>query len=747
MNKTPMLLGFALAGCIGFANGLSATETFPKTAPGPFVNPFDRAAKPASARQLRALITDAPPAPSAVLELNQNDLQRIRDHNRSRGSRTPVQIGTVKPVNLKAMAVGNARASADGQLVWMMTLDAHNSGGVRLELRDMDLPEQAKLYLSNDAGDLIGPYTGHHDSLWTHTISGERLYFYLVHPDAEAAQARALHFTVAQALLIEPRHSGFCPDNAPCIQDASCFAAQDWPAIEDARKAVAQISIIDGRGGYICSGGLIGDTNPGSFKPYFLTANHCVPNERVARTLETHFHFRTSSCNGPCYLPGQPSTLGASLLHTSRSDDHSLLLLHEDPPAGSVLLGWTDNPVAFSAGEMLYRLSHPNESPQAFSKHEVSLSVSPCLGLPRGAYIYSQDRIGAIEDGSSGAPALNSRGQVVGQLFGNCGTRASLNNVCDAVNNSTVDGAFANYFAEIARWLDPPRHEDGANAFMLWRNSSGNLATWAVAGLEIGAEQTLPTVANAWQIAFTADFDGNGGSDLLWRNSASGEVSIWLMAGIAPSAGKILNTIGLDWRIAGAGDFNGDGHADILWHNTNGTVVIWFMRGFDLIGGGEVTRMDPAWQIIGAADFNGDGHADILWRDHTGLLAVWEMNGINPIRSGFLPALSADWRATTADFNGNGKADILWTSTSGGNAIWLMDGSRILGGGLLGINTPSWTAVGAQDVNSDGKADILWGNANGEYATWLMDGLTTTAGTVGNGPGAGWTLTNIGTLP
>ena len=41
----------------------------------------------------------------------------------------------------------------------------------------------------------------------------------------------------------------------------------------------------------------------------------------------------------------------------------------------------------------------------------------------------------------------------MGQLSGACGT--NLDDVCDADNNATVDGAFAAYFDQVAQFLDP----------------------------------------------------------------------------------------------------------------------------------------------------------------------------------------------------------------------------------------------------------------------------------------------------
>ena len=56
-------------------------------------------------------------------------------------------------------------------------------------------------------------------------------------------------------------------------------------------------------------------------------------------------------------------------------------------------------------------------------------------------------------EGSSGAPVLDSSGRVVGQLTGACGF--NLNDVCDSVNNATVDGALHAYYADVEAYLDP----------------------------------------------------------------------------------------------------------------------------------------------------------------------------------------------------------------------------------------------------------------------------------------------------
>jgi len=45
------------------------------------------------------------------------------------------------------------------------------------------------------------------------------------------------------------------------------------------------------------------------------------------------------------------------------------------------------------------------------------------------------------------------------------------------------------------------------------------------------------------------------------------------------SSGPSIGQIPLTWAIVGTGDFNGDGKSDILWRDSSGNVAMWFMNG------------------------------------------------------------------------------------------------------------------------------------------------------------------------
>src|SRR5437763_8432086 len=115
-----------------------------------------------------------------------------------------------------------------------------------------------------------------------------------------------------------------------------------------------------------------------------------------------------------------------------------------------------------------------------------------------------------------------------------------------------------------------------------------------------------------WQVAGIGDFDGDGKDDILWHNAVTGENYIYFMDGksIKPSEGYLRTVADTRWQIAGVGDFDGDGKSDILWRNSStGENYLYPMNGLAIkpTEGYLRTVADTRWQIAGVGDFNGDG--------------------------------------------------------------------------------------------------------------------------------------------
>ena len=362
------------------------------------------------------------------------------------------------------MQHGALERAADGGYVYTTELSSPGAVALRVQFAGFSLPAGTAMYLYNDEGQVFGPYSGRgplgNGEFDSNTLSGDTVTLQLRHTGPASDRAlRDTRFRIVGLGHIRPRFmAGECGYNADCVTNAKCDSNN---AVADAENAVAHMLYRSGRSYYICSGGLINDSDDTNNLPLFLTANHCISKGREAGSLEAFFKFASNNCGDTSLCEASYAslrdsfdrTLGASIVSTGNAADYTLLRLSEAAPAGSAFLGWNEAPVAFSDGEVLHRISHPQGAPQSYSSHVVDVTAGQCQSWPRGDRIYSRDVVGATEGGSSGSPVVNSAGEIVGQLSGACGT--NLNDNCDAQNNATVDGAFAAYFGEVESFLAP----------------------------------------------------------------------------------------------------------------------------------------------------------------------------------------------------------------------------------------------------------------------------------------------------
>jgi len=478
--------------------GLAAPPAFdfalgPQANPETVGTPRDPSVRTLEMRELQKRLT-AGQVPQALLEpvvvrLTAAERHQIDDPGRVERK---YLVGVAKPVGTTVnfsparalgkrtagLSVGAARGTGDAGFVWTAAVKVPGATALRVHLTGVDLPSGAELYVYNLAGQAFGPYTGRgplgDGGLHTNTVFGEQLLLQVSSPaGAERAPRLTLEAVgVMGARFVAPRFgpegafdlndldalakaSNLCAINANCVVNAAC---QSSGAVNTAQDAVASILFQSGANFFICTGGLIADTVTTSVIPYFLTAHHCISSSGEASSMETYFDYATTCSSPNCTQPynNNGDTIGATIKATGSSSDYSLLQLSSTPatPDGvATYLGWLSTPVANTNNLGLFRISHPKGSPQAYTEGVVDTSKPTCQSLPRGSFIYSRDTLGATEGGSSGSPVVNSSGQIVGQLYGACGT--NLNDVCDAAHNATVDGAFAASYPNLAAFLNP----------------------------------------------------------------------------------------------------------------------------------------------------------------------------------------------------------------------------------------------------------------------------------------------------
>ena len=283
---------------------------------------------------------------------------------------------------------------------------------------------------------------------------------------------------------------------------------------------------------------------------------------------------------------------------------------------------------------------------------------------------------------------------------------------------------------------------------ILWRNANGAVSTWQASGTPVGS-QLQGGVFNgyadpSWKIVETGDFNGDLVSDILWRNQ-NGEVAIWHgngNGGFASDYGHPI--VGTQWKIAAVGDLNGDGKDDLLWRHDGGAVSAWYSTGSGFAEAAyNHAPVGTSWKIDGLADFNGDGRADILWRNDDGNLSIWTNTANGFAEASYAnSSVGRDWHiAGLADFNGDGKDDILWRHDNGSISIWRSNGNgfdqAVYNNSSVGND---WHIVMVGDFNNDGKADLLWKNDGGAVSTWESTGSGFNVAVANGFVGSGWNV-------
>lgn len=324
--------------------------------------------------------------------------------------------------------------------------------------------------------------------------------------------------------------------------------------------------------------------------------------------------------------------------------------------------------------------------------------------------------------------AYGDAGQTPYRLFSNpnlttCGTPASACGVANSADNArslnqTIP-VVAQFRATVVPFRGTANDFDGdGRSDVLWRNSStaGNVI-WKTANSS--TQQHVYSLNAPWTVVGIGDFDGDGKADILWRNLTTGANAIW-KSGNATTQ-QTISSVATYWKVVGIGDFDGDGKSDILWRNGSNN-TIW--KGGVASSQQAVGKLDAVWRVAGIADFNGDGRSDILWRNpNTGANVIWRSASSSSTQA--VTSVATYWFvAGVGDFNGDGNADILWrnSSSAGSNVIWR---SAIATQQQSVSSVASyWKVVDIGDYDGDGNADILWRNASNS-TIWKSANATT----------------------
>lgn len=252
---------------------------------------------------------------------------------------------------------------------------------------------------------------------------------------------------------------------------------------------------------------------------------------------------------------------------------------------------------------------------------------------------------------------------------------------------------------------------------IFWRNQGDgrNILWWAGS---YNSQADAGAVSNlAWEVVGAGDFDGDGKSDLFWRNRTSGENIVW-PSGATAQKKYVTSVVTQAWKVAATGDFDGDGEFDIFWRNaSNGQNIIWWSGDYATQTAEQVVSV--AWKVVGAGDFDGDGKTDLFWRNTStgGNIIWWSGRYTGFIDRQALP--DQNWEVVaTGDFDGDGNFDVFWRNRSTGqNTIWWS--SRYKTRVDEAVVPVEWKVVASGDYDGDGEFDLFWRNSStGANIVW-----------------------------
>jgi hypothetical protein len=259
---------------------------------------------------------------------------------------------------------------------------------------------------------------------------------------------------------------------------------------------------------------------------------------------------------------------------------------------------------------------------------------------------------------------------------------------------------------------------NGSSELQIWFMNSDNSLRESKSVVLSSAPTTAFGVPDAFQIQRLEDFDGDGKTDILFRQTAANSVVLWKMDGATVNLGLSQNFTRFDpsFEIFGTGDFDNNGIRDILFRNPNaggGVVVVWLL--------------DSTLKLIEApaGQTNGPSQSGLLkFQGNSPILtAEWKMLGVTD----FNKTIGGVTTSSQAD----DKDDLLFLNQNTGQLVsWLMNGSEIQSGGFI-LNgavisgTPGgFDFVGLGDFNGDQNSDMLWRpkSKSGALVAWQMEG-------------------------
>lgn len=389
------------------------------------------------------------------------DAQKLIDEDKlNKGIDKPFRFG--KGFDLKITLDDGGWCSLDEGRLWSMEFQSLGAYSINFVFDKFFLSDNAKLYIANANGTMLyGPVTSKQNTkngfFLTDLISGDDVTIYLYEPNSEKGKSKLSVKTVVHAYknLFSNMAYGNLGGSGSCNNDIACF-----PAWDDESDAVALVLLSNGT--ELCSGSLLMAANQ-SFRPYFLSAFHCIDSSKDGSLSATEisdaqnwmfkFQYKMTSCGGSSATTGITYN-GAAYRAAWNASDFSLMEMNNSPLGDSQFtwLGWDRSGNSPTSGTGIH---HPSGDVMKISfDNDAIIETSEGSTSTGTSHWYVDIDNGTLEHGSSGSPLFNENRRVVGQLHsGYPGCSSSKQFWYGCFHRSWTGGSTNT--TRLSNWLDP----------------------------------------------------------------------------------------------------------------------------------------------------------------------------------------------------------------------------------------------------------------------------------------------------
>ncbi|MDR0832691.1 MAG: T9SS type A sorting domain-containing protein [Candidatus Symbiothrix sp.] len=416
------------------------------------------------------------------------DVQKLKAEDAANEALGDVPLNAVRiiPADLTMENSGEWSTLPNGQNVWQLTIEAPDAIAITLCYREFYIPQGGKLFIYNEAKtQVLGAYTSTANpanrGFATELVAGDVITLEYVAPDEIGSDRPRIriegvgygynHIRVFSNVVSEKYG-----ESLDCQVNVVCSEGDEW---RNQINGVTRLMMRKTPTTYSwCSGAIVNNVR-GDFKPYLLTAYHCVDetDSYFMDQSQFYFHYEYANCgdtSGTASEPQSKTMIGAQLLVISPTDggsDGALLLLNDHIPVEyDVYYNGFDvsasPPAATNASGGTIGIHHPKGDVKKISTSSSKITSTTWKSTNNTGkadahwripnYVATLHGYSFPESGSSGSPLFDrNTGLIIGTLTGG-----------NTSNCETASGRYSSYGKLAYHWNGSPGESDWMKSYL-----------------------------------------------------------------------------------------------------------------------------------------------------------------------------------------------------------------------------------------------------------------------------------------